>query len=775
MPHMENQNNLVRRIENLIAKVDDVKNELNRIKADLNSEAKVTVIKEEVKPVITPVPEVKKEPVVLPKPPLVKPPDIKPSQFIKKPKEPEKSFFEKYPNMEKFIGENLINKIGIAILVIGIGIFVKYAIDQDWIGPIGRVMIGILCGGILLGFAHYLRKTYQAFSSVLVGGGIAIMYFTIAIAYQVYHLPGFSQEVAFGIMIIITGFTVLFSISYNRIELAIVAIVGGFSSPFMVSSGSGNYVVLFSYLIMLNCGMLVLAYFKKWSLVNIVCYAFTVILFGGWLFKGVLYSEHAPLTGAFVFATSFFLIFFLMNMVNNLRQGNKFAAIDFSLILSNSLFYFGAGLAIVKQISEGIYTGLFTALNAVFFFVFAFILFKKDKVDKNLIYLLIGLVLTFLSLSAPIQLKGHNITLFWAAEAVLLLWLYQKSSIKILSTGSLLVMVLMLISLVMDWKNIYLGYIVEGHLPVILNEGFITGLVSIASLTGYRILIGKENKDNQIAFFKVEDLRNVISYFALIVIFCTIHLELKYQLVDYGKPYEFQKLMLGTYYSLFIIASFIYAKYRNMRIFQTLLSFAMFINFAYFLFFLHSMTRHLRDNYLNGVSDFSLGYYLEHYVNILAILYLLYLNHNYLKQPHVKTSLNKRVNEIFTLFMLVFIISSELDHQVLLAGYSGPESYRSLLDHSQKIGYPIVWGIFSFILMAIGMQKKKKYLRIASLGLFLITLIKLFVYDIKDISEGGKIAAFISLGVILLIISFMYQKLKFLLMEDELLEKEKKV
>jgi uncharacterized membrane protein len=770
---MENQN-LIRRIESLIAKVDDVKTELNRIKADVqNSEVKATVIKEEAKPVITPVPEVKKEPVALPKPPLMKPPDLKPSQFVKKPKEPEKSFFEKYPNLEKFIGENLINKIGIAILVIGIGIFVKYAIDQDWIGPVGRVMIGVLCGGILLGVAHYLRKTYQAFSSVLVGGGIAILYFTIAIAFHQYHI--FIQEVAFAIMVAITGFTVLFSISYNRIELAIVGIVGGFSSPFMVSTGSGNYVVLFSYLIILNCGMLVLAYFKKWSLVNIVCYVFTVILFGGWLFKSVLFSVNPPLSGAFIFATSFFLIFFLMNMINNLRQGNKFAAIDFSLILSNSCFYFGAGLAIIRQVSEGIYTGLFTALNAVFFFVFAFILYKKNRVDKNLIYLLIGLVLTFLSLSAPIQLKGHNITLFWAAEAVLLLWLYQKSNIKILSTGSLIVMALMLVSLVMDWKNIYLDYIAKGHLPVILNEGFITGLVSIASLVGYRILIGKENKENEIAFFKVEDLRNLISYFALAVIFCTIHLELKYQLVDYGKPGEFQRLVLGTYYSLFIIASFIYAKYRNMAAFQTVLSFAMFVNFAYFLFFLHSATRTLRNNYLYEVDGYSLSYYLEHYVNILALLYLLYLNHHFLKQAHVKTSLNKRVNEIFTLFMLVFIISSELDHQVLLAGYSGLESYRSLLDHSQKIGYPIVWGVFSFILMAIGMQRKKKYLRIASLGLFLITLVKLFVYDIKDISEGGKIAAFISLGVILLIISFMYQKLKFLLMEDELLEKEKKV
>lgn len=57
---------------------------------------------------------------------------------------------------EKFIGENLISKIGIAILVLAIGFFVKYAIDNDWIGPAGRVGIGLLCGAILIGLAHRL-------------------------------------------------------------------------------------------------------------------------------------------------------------------------------------------------------------------------------------------------------------------------------------------------------------------------------------------------------------------------------------------------------------------------------------------------------------------------------------------------------------------------------------------------------------------------------------------------------------------------------------------
>src|SRR5579871_1576307 len=135
-----------------------------------------------------------------------------------------RSWFDQWlhdnPDIEKFIGENLINKIGIAILVLGIAFFVKYAIDQEWINKVGRVCIGLLCGGILIGLAHRLRKNYHSFSSVLVGGGLAVFYFTIAFAYHQYHL--IEQTPAFVIMIVITVFAVILSVLYDRIELGII-------------------------------------------------------------------------------------------------------------------------------------------------------------------------------------------------------------------------------------------------------------------------------------------------------------------------------------------------------------------------------------------------------------------------------------------------------------------------------------------------------------------------------------------------------------------------
>lgn len=110
--------------------------------------------------------------------------------------------------------------------------------------------------------------------------------------------------------------------------------------------------------------------------------------------------------------------------------------------------------------------------------------------------------------------------------------------------------------------------------------------------------------------------------------------------------------------------------------------------------------------------------------------------------------------------LLCILASTELDHLVVLATVTSYDNLYPVLNQNHKIGFPILWGVASFVLIALGLKTKKKHLRIISLTLLLITLLKLFIVDIRGISEGGKIAAFISLGVLLLVVSFMYQRLK---------------
>jgi len=309
-------------------------------------------------------------------------------------------FFERNPDLEKFIGENLVNKIGIGILVLAIGYFVKFAIDNNWIGEWGRVAVGLVCGGILIGLGFKLRGGYKAFSSVLIGGGLAVFYFTIALAYHQFNL--FSQSVAFIIMMVITILAVALSLIYDRQEVAIIALVGGFCSPFMVSNESGNYKTLFTYLILLNIGLLVLACKKGWRLLNLLAFLFTLVIVGGWLYTISFNEPVITYKNAFAFITIFYLLFFAINIAHNIKENKQFISSDFGILLANTSLYFTAGLYCLYNMQASEYKGMFSASMGVFNLGLSYLFFRKQKVDPNILYLLIGITLTFVSLTAPL-------------------------------------------------------------------------------------------------------------------------------------------------------------------------------------------------------------------------------------------------------------------------------------------------------------------------------------------------------------------------------------
>ncbi|MCF6406047.1 DUF2339 domain-containing protein [Chitinophaga filiformis] len=679
-----------------------------------------------------------------------------------RPQEPTPTFWEKNPDLEKFIGENLFNKIGIAILVIGIGFFLKYAIDKNWINEIGRTFIGIVCGGILIGVAHRLRKTFTAFSSVLVGGGVAVLYFSITIAFQQYHLIG--QTLAFIMMVLITAFTVLLSLSYDRKELAVLAILGGFSSPLLISTGAGNAAVLFTYILILNVGMLILAYYKKWNIVNIISYIATVLLFGSWLSVSIAQeaTRPVPYVTGLVFATLFYVVFFLMNVINNLRQRVHFKAAEILILLSNTFLYYAAGMIILSHIHGGVFHGLFTACMAVFNFAFAYSLYRNQHADKNLIYLLIGLTLSFLSLAAPVQLKGNHITLFWAAESVLLLWLYQRSRIALMQYASGIVFFMMSVSLMVDWQQTYddLRYAGGRHMWPLLNQGFITGIVCIAALFIIRRLLKKDLDKQYFIEIPVPMLRRALGVFALAVIYIVGILELYYQSQIYWPAVTI--INTGIYNYLFI-CTLHYLSRKEHVIFRMLSVGLSAVFILVFMVLYNDDIIDVRSAYLEEHKP--LGHFLLTYVLIASLLTMLY--QAYLT---VKMIRNKKYVHIFqwvATFSLVYVLSASLDHIVALSTWQPNVHTSDITNNSQRTGYTILWGAFAFMLIYLGFKWQSKQVRIISISLFALTLLKLFLFDLHDLSEGGKIAAFISLGVILLIISFMYQRLKKILLTDE--------
>jgi uncharacterized membrane protein len=705
---------------------------------------------------------------------------------------PKKSWWENFkeqnPDLEKFIGENLISKIGVLILVLGISYFVKFAIDKDWINEPARVGIGILCGALIMVFAHKLRKNYAAFSSVLVGGAITVFYFTIGIAFHDYHL--FNQTIAFIIMVIITCFSGLISLSYNRKELAVLSLIGGFAVPFMVSTGSGNYITLFTYILILDIGILVLAYNRRWNIINILSYLFTIILYAGWLYRDS-HNTTPHYLGTLLFGFAFYFTFIVTNVIHNIHNKGAFSVTQLSILSSNTFLFYGAGMFLLENYHPEL-KGLFTTALGLLNLIYALILYKKFGLDKTAVYLLIGLTLTFVTLAIPIQFQGNYITLFWAAEAFILMWLAQKSKVTIYRFGAVIVHGLLLISLILDWGKYYRA---NGIMNIIINPAFMTSLFVIASLCASYHLLKKETNISKLFTFTFNPATysKYMVFLAIAIAYFSGIIETGYQADNYVSGAASGSTFPVLYHLLFC-AVLIYSLFRSNNSFNFKLAAVItIINTVLFAFWFINYAFYEHQDYMATGVHQRVALYL-HYFSLAAVVYPAYMLYTKNRETRFFSIIQKPVFIWITAFFIIYLASTELMlHGLVFSNVpvtaidvqASPlfkmyqeyslQQQKSLLAEENidlirnqiiRTGFPVLWGILAFLFLILGIKMQNKSLRIIALSLLGITIIKLFFYDIRNVSETGKIIAFILLGLLILVISFVYQKIKVLVLDD---------
>lgn len=661
-------------------------------------------------------------------------------------------------DLEKVIGENWLNKIGIAILVIGIGFFVKYAIDKNWIGEIGRVAIGVGLGGILIGIAHFMRKKYHAFSSVLIGGGISVLYYTISIAYHDYHI--FDQKTAFGIMVLITLFSTIISVIYDRKELAIIALIGAFTSPFMVSDGTGNYKVFFTYIAIINSGMLILSYFKKWDILSKLALGFTVLFFGTWMITTSMY-EIIPAKWALIFATIFYIQFLGMSLIYNLVRKVRFTAWEFIQLTGITALFYGAIMYIIQANNYSIGVGEFTLIMSGFYIGLALFVHMREGADKALVYLLIGKAIAFVTLTGGLLFDGDYMTLFWAIEAVVILALGQRANMSILKNASAILTVIALFGLGRDW---FLAY-VESPTAItpLFNGTFLTTLFVIATLFGTFLLLKREKEENADSFIIGKSQYHfAIGAFIFVISYLGILFELTHQLRSLNYR-EGAILFLWIYHLVLVIIGNLVARTRQSDLMAQIFFFVGAVGTFFYLIVAQNNNFEILKDTINMPSRSA--YYFTHFglaIGVIALLLIL--------RKGITRIFETQVNRDWFLAGLsvvgLVIATVELE-QVLGYMFTPAYVFDTVLRHSRTEGYTILWGLYSFLLMIRGMQKKNRIMRILALVMFSVTLLKLFIFDIQNISEAGKIVAFISLGVLLLVISFLYQKLKAIIVDGK--------
>ena len=327
------------------------------------------------------------------------------------------SSFKEGLDLETLIAGRWLNRVGIVALLLAASFFLKYAFDNDWVGPSGRVALGLFSGTALLVFSQWLlRRGYGYFSGGIAGLAAGVLYLSLYAAWSFYQLV--PQPVAFFGMVVVTATMVVLALGRDSQPLALLALVGGFLTPVLLSTGRDPQVPLFIYLAVLNAGLLIIARLRTWRSLELVAFVGTAIYYWTWIES--FYSVSKLGRTAF-FATLFFLEFSAVAVVQSRRLG-KIAPEHVVLVLVNATSFLVALQYLLYRDHRWALTCAVLALAAAH--LGAVRLLPPAKAGERSVprLLFAGLALTFVTLAIPIRLEGKWITIAWAVEGVVLVW-----------------------------------------------------------------------------------------------------------------------------------------------------------------------------------------------------------------------------------------------------------------------------------------------------------------------------------------------------------------
>ena len=171
--------------------------------------------------------------------------------------------------------------VGTIVLILGVAFFLKYAFDNDWITESMRVGLGIATGlGLAFAGDRFVRRGYRVYGQVIAGGGMAALFLSIYAAFSYYGLIGQTPTVV--LLFTVTAGVAWLADRQKALGLALMAVGGGFATPFLVGSGHDTQITLFTYDAILVCGTLFLARRHDWPILNALSFLLTWITIAAW-------------------------------------------------------------------------------------------------------------------------------------------------------------------------------------------------------------------------------------------------------------------------------------------------------------------------------------------------------------------------------------------------------------------------------------------------------------------------------------------------------------
>ena len=675
-------------------------------------------------------------------------------------------------DIEQFIYEDVINKVGVLIMTIGILFLISQGIEVGILEESHRIFIGAIFAGVLVFAAHQLRDKNPTFSVLFVTSGIVILYYSSYLAYHDYQLV--PQFVAFLIKILITALALFFSVYHSRQSLAIVALLGGYSTPFLVRANEA-YEDFFIYLLVINLLIMGIAYIKNWDILNKLVFLCTVIFFDMWVTTtDVSNIENGMFYGCVIFSTLFFLQFFVMTVLRSLRPhveegDSQLSGWDYTVFFANAILYYVTILHSLRQTNlVGDYLGLFGIGLGIFYAIFVTLVRPHPRQDTKLTNYSLFISLGLVTLSATIYVETPlQLNFLWILESLVLLWVARRSKIQLLTDASAAVLGLGVISLFVVWSRVYY-FNSNTEVAAFFNDAVYASFFTLMGLGLMIPILLKMGKGNMVLTFSTETYTGILGGLLIFIVYTTGAIELNYH------PFtnkELTRLIIGIYNGIFVSLFWFWADRNSVGKIQRTAEYAMVFMIASYLFYGHPSTIALRNSFLAQDAAVPFSHFMTHYVNVtLAFVGMfLMLISNYKKTGESNTEFASML--WVACAVVVFHLSAELDHITVLLNYEANaniDTIDDILKDTHRILYPILWGLISFWLMFAGMRYKISALRMMSLVLFGVILLKFFALDFWRINVFARITSLIFIGALLLFISYLYNQLRIMILEGEL-------
>jgi uncharacterized membrane protein len=616
-------------------------------------------------------------------------------------------------SLENRLGSQIFNRISIVLLLIGTAYFLKYAVDRQWVGPTGRVAVGLVAGaGIVLWSERFRRKGFAAFSYSLKALGSGVLYLSLWAAFQIYQL--LPAPAALGLMVLVTAWNAWMAWSQDSELLAAYALAGGFATPMLVSSGGNHETFLFAYLLAIDVATVVLVRLRRWPRLLLGAFPLTVAFFIAWYVEFFTASE--------LVITSIFIIFFdctfssvpvrrTPTMVEAAagvtpRTNRSMLIEDILLPLANAAFL---SLSLYSVLQDSGNHALLPWLMIVLAAVYLGFMRLPQSKTSSAIHL--SLAIVFLTIAVPLKASGHWITVSWLVEGLALLWV----ATRLAAPGQ-------------EASEAYASRTLRWLASAALLLGF--GGVFVHSLwSGFF---------SAISFFNADTATSLIG---VAVFAAAAWLALRISSSAGSDSRSWMKIAVAAFIAIDLVAVLLTAR-------------ELFLSWS-------SAGAHAPFQSADFVTAL-IG--LAVFAGVIAVSLRL-------APAHHGAVFWKNCAAISTIvFNLVAVLTGVREIGAIWepSGANSTANVDAALQQALAIsGFLMLYGA---VLLAVGFRKRSSFLRWQGLVLLVFTIFKAFLYDMRNLSQGYRVVSFLGLGALLMAISFAYQKDWLNLREPEVAE-----